>query len=397
MHVLLGHEYYQIAGGEDEYFETRRDALRAHGIRVTEYFRHNNEIAAYGVLRKLTLAARTTWAWDANRELARLIAEKRPDIAHFGNIFPLMSPSIYYVCARAGVPVVQNLDNARLICISGTAFYRDGQECQECIGRFPWPAISHACYRDSRAQSSVVAGMLGTHRVLGTWHKKVDAYVVANQHVIERFAEYGIPRERMHLCPNLLKDPGALPRGVGEYAVFVGRLAPEKGVRSLLEAWRHLSIPIKIRGSGPMEMDVRAAIAANRNIELLPRLSYEEKVALIRGARFLVWPSLGSYETFGLVVGEAYACGVPLIASRTGVAPEMVKEGETGIMFEADNPTDLARAAQWAWNHPDEMSAMGLNGRTRFESSYSPEIGYRRLVSVYKSVPSRRSAAVPRQ
>ena len=390
MHVLLAHEYYQIPGGEDEYFEIRRDVLRAHGIRITEYLRHNNEISGYSLLRKLTLAARTTWAWDTNRELARVLAENRPDVAHFGNMFPLMSPSVYYVCARAGVPVVQNLDNARLICISG-GFYREGRTCEECVGRFPWPAISHACYRGSRAQTAVVAAMIGAHRALRTWHHKIEAYVVANQHYVEKYADFGIARDRLHVCPNAVKDPGVQPRGSGDYAVFVGRLAPEKGIRSLLGAWRQLSIPLKIRGSGPMEMEVRAAVASNPNIELLPRLSHEEKFALILGARFLIWPSLGSYETSGLVVPEAYACGVPVIASRTGVAPEMVKDKETGIMFEADNPADLARVAQWAWDHPAEMSAMGMNGRRRYETTHTPEILYQRLVSVYESVLSRRT------
>ncbi len=392
MHVLLAHEYYQVPGGEDEYFEIRRDLLRARGFRITEYLRHNDEITRYGVLRKLTLAARTTWAWDTNRELARLITAQRPDIAHFGNMFPLMSPSVYYVCARAGVPVVQNLDNARLICISG-GFYRRGQSCQECVGRLPLPAVSHACYRGSRTQTAVAAAMLGAHRALRTWHNKIDAFVVANQHYIEKYAAFGIARDRLHLCPNPVKDPGLQPRGSGDYALFLGRLAPEKGVTSLLEAWRRLSIPLKIRGSGPLEMDVRAAAASNRSIELLPRLSHEEKFALIRGARFLIWPSLGSYETSGLVVPEAYACGVPVIASRTGVAPEMVKDKETGIMFEADDPADLAKVAQWAWHHPMEMSAMGVNGRRRYESRHTPDVFYRHLLSVYESVLSHRAVS----
>ena len=394
MHVLLGHEYYQIPGGEDEYFETRRDMLRAHGVRVTEYLRHNSEIVDYGALRKLTLAARTTWAWDTNRDLARVIAEARPDVAHFSNIFPLMSPSVYYVCARAGVPVVQNLENPRLMCLAGT-FFRDGKSCHDCVGRFPWPGIVHSCYRNSSAQTAVVASMLGAHRMLGTWKTKVDASMVATDFYRQKFLDFGLPPDRLHLCPLSVVDPGRTTNGKGDYALYIGRLAEEKGIRQLLEAWRGLDIPLKVRGSGPLEIDVRAAIATNPRIELVPRLTLEQKYDLFCDARFLVWPSLGEYETFGLVVAEAYACGVPVIASHTGVAPEMVAKGQTGIFFAPNDAVDLAKTAQWAWEHPNEMAIMGASGRELYESKFTPELAYRRLLATYEGIARKQVDARP--
>jgi glycosyltransferase involved in cell wall biosynthesis len=392
MHVLLGHGYYQILGGEDEYFETRRDFLRARGIRVTEYIRHNKEIAGYGALQKITLPARTVWAWDTNRDLARILAEAKPDVAHFGNTLPLISPSVYYQCAAAGVPVVQQLDNPRLMCPSGMLF-RDGKSCHECVGRTPWPAVVHSCYRDSAIQTGVVAAMLVAHRMLGTWNKKVDAYMVSSEFYLQKFTEFGLPPERLHLCPLPVPDPGVRSRGRGEYALFLGRLSREKGIEAVLEAWRGLDIPLKVRGSGPMETEVRAAMATNRHIELIPRLSLEEKYELLRGARFLVWPSLGEYETFGLVVAEAYACGTPVVASRTGVAVERVQDGRTGIFFTANDGADLAKAAQWAWDHPEEMSEMGANGRKLFESKFTLERACDNLISVYEQVARSREPA----
>jgi glycosyltransferase involved in cell wall biosynthesis len=388
MHVLLGHVYYQIPGGEDEYFETRRDFLRARGVRVTEYLRHNKEIAGYGALQKITLAPRTVWAWDTNRELAQLLAESKPDVAHFGNTFPLLSPSVYYECAKAGVAVVQQLDNPRLVCPSGM-LYRNGKSCHDCVGHFPWPAIVHSCYRDSAAQTAVVATMLGTHRLLGTWNKKVDAYMVSSEFYRRRFTEYGLPPERLQLCPLPVPDPGVRPREHGDYAVYLGRLSREKGIDTVLEAWRGLDIPLKVRGSGPLEEAVRAAAATNKNIELLPRLSTEEKQELLRGARFLVWPSIGEYETFGLVVAEAYACGTPVVASRTGVATERVLSGQTGIFFASTDAPDLARAARWAWDHQEEMAQMGANGRKLYEAKFTPERACDTLVSVYEQVSGR--------
>jgi glycosyltransferase involved in cell wall biosynthesis len=118
-------------------------------------------------------------------------------------------------------------------------------------------------------------------------------------------------------------------------------------------------------------------------IELLPRLSPEAKSRLIAGARFLVWPSLGEYETFGLVVAEAYACGVPVVASRTGVAEEMVGESRTGLFFAPSDAADLARQALWAWQHPSEMMAMGANGHKLYESKFTFDHAYRRMMDVY--------------
>jgi glycosyltransferase involved in cell wall biosynthesis len=388
MHILLGHEYYQIPGGEDEIFETRRDILRARGIRVTEYIRHNKEIAEYGALQKITLAARTVWSREANRELRGILAEAKPDVVHFGNTFPLLSPSVYYECAAAGVPVVQQLDNPRLMCPSSMLF-RDGKTCHDCVGRFPWPAIVHSCYRDSAAQTAVVAAMLGTHRVLGTWNKKVDAYMVSSEYYRQKFVDIGLPADRLQLCPLPVPDPGARSRGHGEYALYLGRLAPEKGIHTVLEAWSGLDIPLKVRGSGPLEADVRAAMATNRNLEMIPRISVDEKQELIRGARFLVWPPPSDYETFGLVVAEAYACGVPVVASRTGVAIERVQNGKTGIFFTANDRADLAKTAQWAWDHPEEMESMGRNGRHEYESKFNLDVGFANLMSVYESLRNR--------
>jgi glycosyltransferase involved in cell wall biosynthesis len=384
MHVLLAHNYYQLPGGEDDLFEGTRDLLRKNGHRVTEYVRRNDEIGDYGLLRKITLATRTTWAGDSKRELAQVIADKKPDIAHFGNVFPLISPSVYYACNKAGVPVIQSLDNPRLICPAST-FFRDGATCRECEGRLPLPAVRHACYRDSAAKTGVLVAMLGVNRALGTWTRKVSGYLVATEFYRRKFIQMGLAEERVHLRPLFVSDPGMTTRGQGDYAVFMGRLSVEKGVRTVLDAWRDLDIPLKIRGGGPLEAEVRDFIATAKNVELLPRLAPEQKIELIRGARFLIWPTPGEYETFGLVVAEAYSCGVPVIATRVGVATEMVSEGKTGLFFEPNNPADLAQKARWAWEHPGEMRGMGEQGRREYEARFHPDNAYRLMMKAYKA------------
>ena len=392
MHILLVHNYYQIPGGEDDLFTSTRDLLRARGHRVTEYIRKNEEIAYYGILQKISLAPRTTWAWDSRRDIAQLIAKDRPDVAHFGNTFPLVSPAAYSACQAAGVPVVQSLDNPRLICPAGT-FMRDGKLCEKCVGRLPLPAIAHSCYRHSAVQTSAVVAMIGTHRAFGTWNRKVDAYLVATQFYIRKFLELGLPPEKVHYRALFVDVPAVLRPGPGDYALYLGRLAPEKGIRAVMEAWRELDIPLKIRGSGPLEAEVRQFAQGRANVQLVPRLSNEEKYSLIRNARFLVWPSIGYYETFGLVVAEAYGCGVPVLASRTGVATEMVTEGRTGMFFEQNDAADLARQARWAWEHPEEMMVMGRNARAEYASRFSLDVAYQRIMATYATVLGTEGAA----
>ena len=303
---------------------------------------------------------------------------------HFFNTFPLISPAAYYACRQARVPVVQSLNNPRLICPAGT-FYRNGNRCEDCAGKwFPWPAVVHACYRESRPQNATVAAMLATHRTLGTWQERVDAYLVATEFYRRKFIAAGIPANQLHVSPHFVgPDPGVRTHP-GEYALFIGRLAPEKGVPTLLRAWQRLSgIPLRVRGEGPLTPEVERLAAARGEVQTVPRLPAEEKFRLIQGARFLIWPSEGYYETFGLVAAEAFACGVPVIASRTGVAEEMVTEGRTGLFFRAGDAEELAAKARWAWDHAEELYEMGRAARQEYEARFTAEQHYRSLMEIY--------------
>ncbi|MBV9340930.1 MAG: glycosyltransferase family 4 protein [Acidobacteria bacterium] len=388
MKLLLVHNRYRLPGGEDEVYSRERELLQQHGHQIIEYNRDNREIEEYGAGRKATLAMRTVWARDSYREITAIIKKQSPEIAHFHNTFPLISPAAYYACSAANIPVVQTLHNPRLLCPAAT-LYRDGNLCEECSQKlFPWPAIRNGCYQQSRTRTSAVSAMLAIHRLMETWSRRIAAYIVTTEFYRQKFLAAGLQPEKLLLKPHFVdKDPGPTDH-MGDYALFIGRLAPEKGIPTLLRAWKTLTgIPLYIRGEGPLLEQVMVAASQHTGqIRLKARLSRAEMFELIKHARFLVWPSEGHYESFGLVAIEAFACGVPVIASRIGVMQEIVEDGRTGLHFNPGDADDLAAKVQTAWEHPGTMRQMGSNARIEYERKYSAERNLNILLDTYRRV-----------
>jgi len=383
--VLHAHNYYLQPGGEDTAFSAEIELLRSYGHEVVEYIEHNERVEA---MSRASLALQTIWSWESRNKLAAVLSQEKPEVAHFHNTFPLISPSAYYACREAGIPVMQSLDNPRLICPAAT-FYREGRLCEDCLGKTPpLPGVVHRCYHNSRAQTAVIASMLTFHRWIKTWQDQVDLYLVATEFYQQKFIQGGLPAGKIAIKPHFIfPDPGVRPSDQrGQYALFIGRLDPEKGVRTMLEAWRQLpGIRLKIRGGGQLEAETRTFIQEHRldNIEILGRLSKSELTDLIKGAKFLVWPSEGYYETFGYVAVESFSCGVPVIASGIGVMQEIVTDKLTGLHFQPGNASHLADRVKWAWEHPAEMADMGRNARREYESKYTAEKNYEMLINIY--------------
>jgi glycosyltransferase involved in cell wall biosynthesis len=385
LRVVVAHNYYQIPGGEDETLRRERELLRSEGHHVEEFIRRNSEITRTDILAKISLAARTVWGGDSRKAMLAFLKEEKPDLVHFHNTFPLMSPSVYYACRDAGVPVVQTLHNARLFCPGGN-LERKHRICEDCKGKkVAWPGVLHGCYRQSHIETGVVAAMLAVHWQLKTWEKMISVYIVSTPFYRSKFIEAGFPEEKLLLKPHFVEDP-RVSRSDGGYALFVGRLSTEKGVQTLLRAWDKLGhIPLKIRGEGPLLPEVReVARKSGGSVEIAPRLDRKGLNDLMSGARFLIWPSQGYYETFGYVAVEAFSCGVPVIASRVGVGEEIVHDQQTGLHFTSGDSNDLAAKVEWAWSHPSEMDAMGRIARAEYEAKYTPERNYPMLMDIYQ-------------
>jgi glycosyltransferase involved in cell wall biosynthesis len=230
--------------------------------------------------------------------------------------------------------------------------------------------------------------MLASHQSLGTWHRRINRYIVATEFYKRKFVASGLPADRISVKPHfVMPDPGARdPATVGSYALFIGRLDPEKGINTVLDAWKGLQIPLKVRGDESHTPAINSALRLLSNIEVLPRLTRPELYKYISGARFLLWPSEGHYETFGLVAAEAFACGVPVISSDAGIAPDIVTHGKTGMHFRSGDPADLRRVATLAWQQPALLAQMGRLARLEFEAKYTAEANARALLGIYASV-----------
>jgi glycosyltransferase involved in cell wall biosynthesis len=386
MKVLIVHNTYQQRGGEDAVAATEARLLEERGNTVVFYRRHNDELRHRGPFGSISTGIQAIWAKDSYEALRKLLVQEKPDVAHFHNTLPLISPAGYYACSAAGVPVVQTLHNYRLLCPGGL-FLRNGEVCEACLGRtVPWPGVAHACYRESRAATAAVSAMLSVHRALGTWQRKVDVYVALSEFARNKFVQGGLPPERIVVKPNSVDiDAGTRVAGTA-YALFVGRHAEEKGLRSLIEAWgrRCQRIPLRIAGDGPLRQKAEreAAEHGRTDISFLGQLPARETQEQMRGARFLVFPSIW-YEGFPLTVAEAFACGVPVLCSRLGSLEEIVQDGRTGVHFEAGNAEDLAAKVEWAWAHSAEMEGMGRAARREYESKYAPEQNYQMLMKIY--------------
>jgi glycosyltransferase involved in cell wall biosynthesis len=393
LRVLAVHNHYQQPGGEDQVFAAETRLLEAHGVEVIRYTAHNDRVAS---LRPLELTRKTLWNDESYRDLEKLIREERPDIMHAHNTFPLISPAAYKAARDGGIPVIQTLHNFRLLCANGLLF-RDGHVCEDCVGRtIPWPAVAHRCYRGDLAASAVVATMLVYHRTRGTWQKDVDLFIAPTDFARGKLIEGGLPAAKIVVKPNFVEWEVDAPRledeGERDYMLYVGRLSAEKGIHTLIAAWKDSAglLPLRIVGDGPLRDEVLRATATNPLVQWLGYQPASRVRQLLRGARALVFPS-ECYEMFPLVVLEAYSSGLPVIGSRSGALQSIIRDGETGLLFAVANPANLGEKVLWASENRDSMAIMGRNALAVYREQYTGAVNYELLRAVYARAISLRA------
>ncbi|MFI0926839.1 glycosyltransferase family 4 protein [Streptomyces sp. NPDC021012] len=396
MRVLVVHNRYSSAqpSGENRVVDEEVGLLRAAGHRVDLFERRSDDIAARSLLGKVAVPLLVPWNPAVRTELAARLRAERPDVVHVHNVFPLLSPAVVAACADAGVPLVATLHNYAQVCPPGT-LHRDGRPCTECVGStVSLPAVRHGCYRDSRLATVPLAVSLTVNR--RRWWTGVERFFCISAAQRELLVRSGMPAERLTVKPNFVPDPGTVREGAGEHLLFLGRLSEAKGVRLLMTAWDGLAaeggvgVPLVLAGSGPMEQEVAAWAAGRDDVRYAGLMDPAECRRAAARSVAVVAPSLAR-ETFGLVVAEAMAAGVPSVAAGHGGYVELVEEGVTGLLHEPGDAASLASCLRRITAGPERNQEMGRAARSRYEQGFSPAVGLARLEEEYRTAIAGRS------
>ncbi|MGD0294686.1 MAG: glycosyltransferase [Terracidiphilus sp.] len=361
--------------------------LHAAGF-IIDLLETNND-GIVSVYSRAKTALQVTYSFPSRKLVAERIIRFQPDLVHVHNLFPTLTPSVYDACCEAHIPVVQTLHNFRMMCANGLLF-RSGKICTECLGHaFPTPAIRHGCYHGSRIGTSAVAAMISIHRARGTWKQKVNCFISLTDFARNLFInELGIQEARIVVKPNAAPDPG-LGDGSGGYALYVGRLSPEKGLQVLLDAANDhegLGLPLKIAGSGPLQESVQAACRPSQ-VEFLGQQGAASVRMLMRKARVLLMPSLW-YEGLPMVVPEAFGAGLPIIASRIGALETLIKDQHNGLLVEPGCTSALRMAVRRIASDRHFEIELRCGARATYEAEYRPATNLRALVQIYGQVAS---------
>ena len=331
MKVLLVHNRYRSAqpSGENAVVEEERSMLDERGVETHLLTVESDAIAGWPPWRKATVPGRVIWSEAGAQGVRDRIDDLRPDVVHFHNTFPLLSPSALWAASASGARVVKTLHNFRPICPSGMLF-RDGHVCEECVGRAPLPPCAMPVTEvRERRRYRWRSPMRCTARA-GTWQRCVDAYITPSAFARTRYVAAGWPPEQLVVKYNTVRDV-ALRRDVpGRGFVCLARLGPEKGVAVLLDAWAG-AFPdggegLTVIGSGELERELRSIAENIPGVVMTGQLGREDALEHVRRARAVVMPSIW-YEVFPRTVVEAYALAVPVVASRLGSMTEVVSDG----------------------------------------------------------------------
>lgn len=385
MNILQVHNRYRRPGGEDTVLANEARLLRDDGHEVHLLEAHNGAQDPVGLLARIRLASGTVWSISGSRAMSEALARLKPDVVHVHNTFTQFSPLVLRTATAQGVATVQTMHNYRVACANGL-FLRDGLPCEKCLTDGRLQAVKHGCYRGSALGSAVVTLTGALHLQLGTYAGRGLRVVALTEFARTLLLRSGIDDRVLRVKPNFVYPAAPhlaqLPRDLR--VVFVGRLAAQKGVDLLLEAWSHLRRPgwtLELIGDGelrPADSDLPV------NVRCLGWLAPAEVMARVASARFLVMASR-SYETFGMVLLEAMSVGTPVVVPRLGAMAELVTDARNGLTFDAGSPTDLAAVLDRAMGLPqDEWKGLSDGAKQTYLHKFSPQANLRQLLSVYQ-------------
>lgn len=386
MRILICHNFYQIRGGEAQTVFREKVLLEKKGHGVILFTKDNKEIEDYPFSKKIILLFKTIFSLKTYKEIQRIIKEQRPDIAHVHNIFPLISPSIYFVLKKHNIPIVQTLHNYRFICPNGLFLDNEIRVCEKCTKGNFFHAIMKKCYHGSHFQSLILSLSLKLHGWLRTF-SKIDVFLSPSRFLKNKMVEAGFPEEKIEIKPHFVETNELTPsESFDDYSVFMGRVAKEKGIFVLMNTFKDLpELSCKIIGKGPCYQELKEFVEQNGlvNMELLGFIGTEKRFQILKRAMFMVFPS-NWYENFPYVLLESLSLGIPVVASRIGGIPEIIREGENGVLFQPGNVEELKEKILSLVGDRERLLSMRTKAREIAEQNYSQEKGYEVLLKIYK-------------
>ena len=404
MRVLQVHNKYRPGwGGEDTVAGLEADLLRRHGHEVERLSAWTGELEGAGPIRLFAAGFGAVWSLRGYLGVKRAIAALSPDLVHVHNDFPLLSPGIFWACHRASVPVVHTMHNYRFAC-ANAVLLRNDRPCEDCVGRFPWPALLHRCHGSSLSSTAAVAARNVFHRWLGTYKNKVQAHIALTSFSKDLLVRAGLPQERVFVKPNFQPVPQlpVLPR-LPRF-VFAGWMTREKGLHLLLQAWQKIrpaSHELWIIGDGPERSALELSCAKDVRVVWCGPQPRQKVLEYVAASRYAVVPSLG-YENFPMSVLEALSSGTPVIAPDHGAFPRIVSNDREGLLFSAGDAASLENALRAALAAPESVWAQwSVNARDKFLREYTEQVNYAQLMAIYEKAMAcfqeQRSAAARRK
>lgn len=388
MRILIGHNLYQKAGGEDAVVSSECELLKKQNHDVFYFKRDNKELANSSLLKRFQYFSSLAYSKQSYNDLKKTLKDFRPHVVHFHNIYYLLTPSVYFTCKEMNIPVVQSLHNFRMMCINGL-FLREQQICEKCLKGSLWNGVKYKCFRNSRIQSFVMADMLRKLWKQDVWHKMIDAFIVASTFTRNKYIQKGISADKLFIKPNFVyPDPEIQTQECEPFALFVGRLSHEKGVNLLLKVWRQVKdLRLVILGTGPMEAEVKETIKEHdlTNVDYLGYASKEMYEQHMSSAKFVIVPSQ-CYENFPRIVAESYFFGKPVVASRLGSLQEVVRDQETGLLFDHKDENDLLSKINQLKSSDQLLEDMKVNIKEFYQQNLTSQRNYKLLMNVYNSV-----------
>jgi len=380
MRILIIHTGYKIRGGEDSVVDNEMALLRSAGHNV-EILQFTN--AGHTLLKLLQLP----FNYQSYNKTKHFIASFKPDVIHLHNLHFAGSTSVIYAVKKFRIPMVVTLHNYRMLCPSGTLFFDDKLFTTSLNKMLPLEAIKKGVYQNSKFITLWLSISAAINQITKTWEIP-DRYIILGNNAKDVFmaSKYSHLADKMRVKPNFCFPYPEKQKEPGDYFLYVGRLSPEKGVQTILNAFSKTDLSLKVVGAGPLEQGIKKQFSRFKNMELLGVKDKDEVYSLISGAAAVVFSSIW-YETFGMVVIEAFACGTPVIASSIGEAKNLVNDKVNGLLFEAGNENDLLEKLLYYQSLPiADKRLFQANALKTYQENYTPGINLKQLVDLYQEI-----------